>query len=305
MASRSCPPRSVTSGASSSSVRSATNSATSVGAPSRNCSRSAGPASPNNDWYCSFGIPSIQSRSAVTARPGVRRLQPPAVLDLDDVPAGGLELPAPLVDPDAGHDPVQRLAVEVDQPHHVAEPGGGRVGDRLPDVPLVQLGVADERDEPGVRAARRSGRRRTGGSPRRTAGPPRPARPSRWRSRPRPGPWSGDGYDCSPPRARSRVRYDRSRLPSRYWIAWKTGEACGLTATRSSASRWANQSAVIAVTSEALDAWCPPTFTPSPVSRSWLAASTIRVASHSTRRWISSRTSRSCSFTGTPSGRRR
>ena len=22
----------------------------------------------------------------------------------------------------------------------------------------------------------------------------------------------------------------RSRLPSRYWIAWKTGEACGLTA---------------------------------------------------------------------------
>ena len=88
-------------------------------------------------------------------------------------------------------------------------------------------------------------------------------------------------------------------------MAWNTGEACGLTATRSSASRWANQSAVIAVTSEALDAWWPPTFTPSPVSRSWLAASTIRVASQSTRRWISSRTSRSCSVTVAPSGRRR
>ena len=128
------------------------NSAMPAGAPSRNCWRSAGPASPNSDWYCSFGIPSIQSRSAAPPGRAYACAQPTAVLDLDDVPAGGLELPAPLVDPDAGHHPVQRLPVEVDEPHHVAEAGGRRVGDRLPDVALVQLGVADQRDEPGVRA---------------------------------------------------------------------------------------------------------------------------------------------------------
>ena len=60
-----------------------------------------GPVSPNSDWYCSLGIASIQARSALAARPGERRLQPAAVLDLDDVPAGRLELAAPLVDPDA------------------------------------------------------------------------------------------------------------------------------------------------------------------------------------------------------------
>jgi len=66
-------------------------------------------------------------------------------------------------------------------------------------------------------------------------------------------------------------------------MAWKTGEAWGLTETRSPRSRWANHSAVMAVTSEALEAWWPPTFTPSPVWRSRLAASTIRVDNHSTR----------------------
>ena len=76
-------------------------------------------------------------------------------------------------------------------------------------------------------------------------------------------------------------------------MAWNTGEACGLTLTRSSAFRCANHSAVIAVTREALEAWWPPTLTPSPVLRPWLAASTMRTASHSTRRWISASTSRS------------
>src|ERR1700761_5162588 len=76
-------------------------------------------------------------------------------------------------------------------------------------------------------------------------------------------------------------------------MEWNTGDACGLTLTRSWAFRYAKYSAVIAVTSDALEAWWPPTFTPSPVDRSWLAASTMRTASHSTRRWISSSTSRS------------
>lgn len=36
-----------------------------------------------------------------------------------------------------------------------------------------------------------------------------------------------------------------------------------MTATRSAESRWANHSAVMIEVADALDAWCPPTFTPS------------------------------------------
>ena len=77
-------------------------------------------------------------------------LQPAAVLRLDDVPAGVLE---ELHEPPGLHardDPVEALAVEVDDPHDVAEALERRVGDRLPDVALVELGVADEGDEAGV-----------------------------------------------------------------------------------------------------------------------------------------------------------
>ena len=78
----------------------------------------------------------------------VCREQPRPVLDLHDMPSRSLELGLELVDPDARHDPVQRLAVEVDHPHDVAQPVGGRVGDGLPDVALVEFGVAHEHDEP-------------------------------------------------------------------------------------------------------------------------------------------------------------
>ncbi len=87
----------------------------------------------------------------VSARAREGRLQPAAVLRLLDVPARGAELLLPLGDPDPGHDPVQRLPVHVDDPHHAAEAVGGRVGDGLPDVALVQLGVADQRHEPAAR----------------------------------------------------------------------------------------------------------------------------------------------------------
>src|SRR5215470_11965706 len=83
-------------------------------------------------------------------------------------------------------------------------------------------------------------------------------------------------------------------------MAWKTGDACGLTLTLSGASRYAKYRAVITVTRLALEAWWPPTLRPSPVSRSWLAASTMRVASHSTRCWIVSRTARSASVPASP-----
>ena len=50
-------------------------------------------------------------------------------------------------------------------------------------------------------------------------------------------------------------------------MACSTGEACGLTDTRSGASRYANHSAVISDTIDALEAWWPPTFTPDRLGR--------------------------------------
>ena len=81
------------------------------------------------------------------ARTRERRIELGAVLHLDDVPPGRLELTAPLLDPYAGDDPVQGLAVEVDHPHGLAESLRRRVEHRLPDVALVELGVPDEGDE--------------------------------------------------------------------------------------------------------------------------------------------------------------
>ena len=52
--------------------------------------------------------------------------------------------PAP--EGDVGHNPVERLAVEVDHPQHLAELGHARVGHRLPHRALVQLGVAHQGD---------------------------------------------------------------------------------------------------------------------------------------------------------------
>src|SRR3954454_13679141 len=76
-------------------------------------------------------------------------------------------------------------------------------------------------------------------------------------------------------------------------MAWSTGDAWGLTDTRSGASRNANHSAVMSDTIDALEAWWPPTLTPERLGRTRLAWCTIAVASHSTRRWTRSSSSRS------------
>ena len=73
-------------------------------------------------------------------------LQQRAVLDHHRVPAGGLEHRGETAGGDVGDDAVQRLAVEVDDPHHLAEARDHRVRDRLPAGALVELGVADQRD---------------------------------------------------------------------------------------------------------------------------------------------------------------
>ena len=49
--------------------------------------------------------------------------------------------------PRVGHDAVEALAIDVDDPQHVAEPPHDLLAQRLPDVALVQLGVADHHDE--------------------------------------------------------------------------------------------------------------------------------------------------------------
>ena len=78
-------------------------------------------------------------------------------------------------------------------------------------------------------------------------------------------------------------------------MACSTGEAWGFTETRSGAARYRNQSAVMMLTIEALDPWCPPTLTPEVLGRVELAWSTIATASHRTRSSTRLSLARSCS----------
>ena len=72
--------------------------------------------------------------------------EPRPVLDHHAVPAGGLEHRREPPRRDVRHHAVQRLAVEVDDPHDLAQMGDHRIGDRLPARALVELGVAEQRD---------------------------------------------------------------------------------------------------------------------------------------------------------------
>ena len=86
-------------------------------------------------------------RHRVDPRAQLRQLpQPRAVLDHLHVPARRLEHGREPPGGDVRDHAVERLAVEVDHPHDLAELRHHRVGDRLPDRALVELGVADQRD---------------------------------------------------------------------------------------------------------------------------------------------------------------
>ena len=88
---------------------------------------------------------------AVAVGAGERLLQTAPVLEVDDVPA---VRPKHLADPlrlAVRHDAIETLAVEVDDPHHVAEPAHVLLGDGFPDVALVELSVAHEGDVARVR----------------------------------------------------------------------------------------------------------------------------------------------------------
>ena len=88
--------------------------------------------------------PPAQELAAVL---GERSAEAAAVLELDHVPAARPEVRLELRGADPRDHAVERLAVEVDDPERVAEPARERLGHRLPEVALVELGVAEERDE--------------------------------------------------------------------------------------------------------------------------------------------------------------
>ena len=72
-------------------------------------------------------------------------VQQPPVLDGEHLPARGVEHACEADGADVGHDPVEALPVEVDDPADLAEVLHHRVEDRLPAGAFVQLGVADQR----------------------------------------------------------------------------------------------------------------------------------------------------------------
>ena len=115
-----------------------------------------------------------RSRSQRVAAVALEQLAEAApVLHGDHVPAGRLEHRGDPAGGDVGHDAVERLAVEVDDPQHLAEVRDDRVDDRLPDGALVELRVA-EQSEPGARpAGPRSARRRSGARARSRSAPSR------------------------------------------------------------------------------------------------------------------------------------
>src|SRR4029079_18955109 len=73
-------------------------------------------------------------------------LESAAVLALQHLPAAGLEQRLELGGADTGDNAVEALAIEVDDPEDVAETLDVILEDGLPDVALVELGVAHQRD---------------------------------------------------------------------------------------------------------------------------------------------------------------
>ena len=123
----------------------------------------------------------------LAARPREPFLEQLPVLRFDGVPAGCGEHALDATDADPRHDPIEALAVEVDDHRHVAELAQALLEDRLPDVALRQVPRRRRAPRTGAPAGSRStpGSGAAGSDRRepRTSAPPRQARPSRSRSR--------------------------------------------------------------------------------------------------------------------------
>ena len=76
-----------------------------------------------------------------------RGLQPLAVAQLDDAPAAASEDLVEPLEHAVGAGRVEALAVVVDDPPQVADVVLGALDDRFVDIALVELGIADQRDE--------------------------------------------------------------------------------------------------------------------------------------------------------------
>ena len=85
----------------------------------------------------------------------------------------------------------------------------------------------------GAVAAPSHGPSRSPAPARRTASAPRRGRPSRSRNRRRRCPWCARDSSARPCSRGNSPASRGSGCPIRYWMAWKIGEACGFTATRS------------------------------------------------------------------------
>ena len=136
---------------SSSSSRSSARALVAVERRRARVARTTSSAAPKSDWYCSFGISSIRRRSrSPPSRAYASRSRRPYLSSITSQPFVA-ELRLELRRADPGDDAIERLPVEVDDPEHVPEPSRQRIGERLPDVALVELGVAEQRDEAPAR----------------------------------------------------------------------------------------------------------------------------------------------------------
>ncbi len=82
------------------------------------------------------------------------RLQPASVLGLDRMPARRREHRLHPTDADPRNDPIETLAIQVDDHRHVPELAQALLEDRLPDVAFVKLRIADQGHEPPIGLAR-------------------------------------------------------------------------------------------------------------------------------------------------------
>src|SRR4029079_15775331 len=96
-----------------------------------------------------FGIRQLLEPGLEVLVPVERRLQALAVAQLDDTPAAAPENLVEALEHSVGAGRVEALAVVADDPPQVADVVLGALDDRFVDIALVELGIADQRDEAG------------------------------------------------------------------------------------------------------------------------------------------------------------